>query len=533
MLRLASNFISNNRRLLPLTATALLAFAAYGIGAYFFVGMRNPQVFFNLFRNSSFLLISGIGMTLVILTGGIDLSVSGVVALTTVASAVLLREGWNAWAVIFLMLSMGMMLGAIMGSFIVYLKVQPFIATLAGMWFARGMCFFISDDAVAIDNYVFQILGKTKILIPGLTELAVQQGNPAPYISIPVVVAFMLLIFVVYIAHYTRFGRTIYAIGGNEGRNEQSARLMGLPVDRTKMLVYTFNGFCSALAGLSFSMFVSSGHGLYAPGFELDVIASVVIGGTMLTGGSGYVFGTLFGVLVLAVTQALIQFIGSLSSWWTKIVIGVLTLVFIGVQTILANRKSGRQSTQTTQELQTVRRKQQRLAYGLGAIVLLLVVGSIASSQLGWFPSTQVAETVQCVIKPFREQEAAGLIQDGAVIVYNRTAGPLCVDELFAIYPDGRVTGNDGVNTVEKQVDPANVEQTLAKISGEYKWFTDAIYGRYLTPCRQCFAHYLSISHEGQEKTVSQVDGTASMPVGYTLTLSVIRPLLPELNRTP
>jgi hypothetical protein len=117
---------------------------------------------------------------------------------------------------------------------------------------------------------------------------------------------------------------------------------MGLPVDRTKFLVYTFNGFCSALAGLSLALFVESGHGLYANGFELDVIASVVMGGTMLTGGSGYVFGTLFGVMVYAVTQVLIQFIGSLSSWWTKIVIGALTLIFIGVQTALANRKSCR-----------------------------------------------------------------------------------------------------------------------------------------------------------------------------------------------
>src|SRR5690349_22263473 len=181
-------FLSNNRKFIPMAATALLALAAYGIGAYFFAGMRNPQVFFNLFRNSSFLLISGIGMTFVILTGGIDLSVSGVVALTSVASAVLLREGWNAWVVILLMLAMGMALGAIMGSFIVYLKVQPFIATLAGMWFARGMCFFISDDAVAIDNRMYQILGKTKLLIPGLKELADQQGQAAPYISIPVVI---------------------------------------------------------------------------------------------------------------------------------------------------------------------------------------------------------------------------------------------------------------------------------------------------------------------------------------------------------
>jgi hypothetical protein len=119
------------------------------------------------------------------------------------------------------------------------------------------------------------------------------------------------------------------------------------------------------------------------------------------------------------------------------------------------------------------------------------------------------------------------------VIVYNRTAGPLCVDELFAIYPDGRVLGNDGVNQVEKQIDPAVVEQNLAKISGEYKWFTDAIYGRYLTPCRQCFAHNVTISYEGQEKTVSQVDGTASMPAGYTYTLAVIRSMLPEINPAP
>ncbi|MGB8980676.1 MAG: hypothetical protein WCC12_02265, partial [Anaerolineales bacterium] len=155
MLRRVSSFFSKNRQFIPLMSTALLALTAYGIGAYFFVGMRNPQVFFNLFRNSAHTLISGIGMTFVILTGGIDLSVSGVVALTTVASAVLLREGWNAWLVIVLMLAMGMSLGAIMGTFIVKLKVQPFIATLAGMWFARGMCFFISDDAVQIDNYVF------------------------------------------------------------------------------------------------------------------------------------------------------------------------------------------------------------------------------------------------------------------------------------------------------------------------------------------------------------------------------------------
>lgn len=525
-----ARFFSKNRQLIPLMSTALLALVAYAIGAYFFVGMRNPQVFFNLFRNSAHYLISAVGMTLVILTGGIDLSVSGVVALTTVSTAVLLREGMNPWVVILLMLAMGMSLGAIMGSFITYLKVQPFIATLAGMWFARGMCFFISDNAVNIDNRMFQILGKTKLLIPGLTELAAAQGNPAPYVSIAVVVAFLVLLIGTYIAQYTRFGRTVYAIGGNEGRNEQSARLMGLPVNQTKMLVYTFNGLCSALAGLALALFVESGHGLYASGFELEVIASVVMGGTMLTGGYGYVFGTLFGVLVLAVTQVLIQFIGSLSSWWTRIVIGVLTLAFIGVQTILANQKGGRRAARVDSTPTVARRKHQRLVLGLGTVSVLALAAIISISRFGSASPAETPEAAQCVVAAFREAEAAELVKEGAVIVYHRTAGPGCVDQLFAIYPDGRITGTDGVNEVEKQIDSTQVNTLLTAISVDHKWFTNEIYSTYLNPCRQCFAHFIDISYDGQQKAVTGVDGTTAMPPGYAFALAEIRPLLPEIN---
>ncbi len=528
MKQIIGKFLYSNRKFIPLWATAFLALAAYAIGAYFFVGMRNPQVFFNLFRNSSYLLISAVGMTFVILTGGIDLSVSGVVALTTVSSAVLLREGWNPWGVILLMLAMGMTLGAIMGGFITYLKVQPFIATLAGMWFARGMCFFISDDAVTINNSVFQILGKTKILIPGFMEYAVSQGTPPPYITIPVVVGFILFAVAIYIAHFTRFGRTVYAIGGNEGRNEQSARLMGLPVNRTKMLVYTFNGFCSALAGLALSLFVFSGHGSYAPGFELDVIASVVMGGTMLTGGAGYVFGTFFGVMVLAVTQVLIQFIGSLSSWWTKIVIGVLTLTFIGVQTILANRKSRRKGAQSEQALFASRRKWQRFAIGFGLLSVLALAVIFTYARFAPASPETTIENTNCNVKPFREAEAEELVQKGAAIVYHRTAGPQCVDELFAIYPDGRIIANNGVTDMEKQVPPEEVENLLTAISVEHKWFTDEIYSTYLNPCRQCFAHYIVVSYEGQEKSATGVDGTTAMPPDYAFALASIRPLLPN-----
>jgi simple sugar transport system permease protein len=525
-------FISNNRRFIPLTATAVLFFVAYAVGAIFYEGMRDPQVFINLFRTSPFLLISAIGMTFVILTGGIDLSVSGVVALTTVAAAALLREGWNAWVVILLMLAMGMALGAIMGSFITYMKVQPFIATLAGMWFARGMCFFISDDAIPINNRIYRILGQTKLLIPGLSDPATKQGD---FISILVVVAMLVLVVAIYIAHYTRFGRTIYAIGGNE----QSARLMGLPVNTTKVLVYTLNGFCSALAGITLSIYVASGHGLYAQTFELDVIASVVMGGTMLTGGQGYVFGTLFGVLITSLTQTLIQFNGQLSSWWTRIVIGVLTLIFIGVQSLLAARKGGRRrAKEVGAPVLTARRNRQLLLIGgtVGAIIVIVLAGfAISSAQNTAAESaanTPSPASAACQLKPFRQDQAANLIKDGAVLAYERNGGPNCIDELYAIYLDGRIVGDDGEKKIEKQVTLADVEQLLVAIK-DYGWFTDEMYNTWHTPCGQCYGYYLTVSHNNQQKTVKGVDGGTDAPADYWQIISLVKGIVPRFTSAP
>jgi len=328
--------LSRYRRFAPLAVTIILFSLTYAYGAMAYEGMRDPQVFLNLFRAAPFLLISAIGMTFVILSGGIDLSVGGVVALTTVASAALLRAGGiDPWIIMLLMLVMGITIGAAMGFFITFLKVQPFIATLAGLWVARGLCFWISDDAIPIHNRLYDVLAQTRILIPGLADPTTKQGE---FISVMVVVELVVLVVAIFVAHFMRFGRTVYAVGGNE----HSARLMGLPVNRTKMLVYTLNGFCSALAGIALSVDVSSGHGLYAVGMELTVIAAVVIGGTLLTGGVGYVFGTLFGVLLILVVQTLIQFNGQLSSWWTPIVVGLLTLIFIGIQSLLATEASRR-----------------------------------------------------------------------------------------------------------------------------------------------------------------------------------------------
>lgn len=522
--------ISRNRRFIPLTATALLAFAAYIVGAIFYDGMRNPQVFFNIFRNNSFFLISGVGMTFVILTGGIDLSVSGVIALTTVVAAALLREGWNAWLVFALVLAMGMSLGAVMGGFIAFMKVQPFIATLAGTWFARGMCFFITDDAIPIHHWVYDLLGKTKILIPGLKELADLRGEPAPFISIPVVIALLVVAIGIYIAHYTRFGRTVYAIGGNEGKNEQSASLMGLSVTSTKVLVYTLNGFCSALAGIMFSIFVASGHGLYADGNELDVIASVVMGGTMLSGGSGYVFGTLFGVLILGITQTLIQFNGTLSSWWTRIVIGLLTLMFIGVQSLLAARKGERRKTAKAAAAVPLRRRV--LVPGLSLSIVLVVLGIIfipkiiAASKVAGTP-----ETVRCSLQPFRQEQAAALISQGAIIAYERNGGPRCIDELYAIYPDGRIVGDNGKSQIEKKVAPDEVLGLLRGIN-DFGWFTDGLYDTWHTPCGQCYGYYLTVTDAGQAKTVKGVDGGTDAPADYWHVISLIKKIIPPFSST-
>jgi simple sugar transport system permease protein len=528
-----STALSSSQKFLPLLATILLFIIAYALGATAYEPMRDPQVFLNLFRNTTFILISAVGMTFVILSGGIDLSVSGVIALTTVASAAMLREGWDPWVVMLLMLLMGMAFGVVMGSFITYLKVQPFIVTLAGMWVARGLCFFISDDRINIENRVYTILARTRLLIPGLADPVTQQG---PFISILVVVAMLVLAVAMYVLHYTRFGRTVYAIGGGNGANEQSSRLMGLPVDRTKVMVYTLNGFCSALAGITLSMTLMSGHGLYAGGYEMTVIAAVVMGGTMLTGGEGYVFGTLFGVLVYAIIQTLIQFNGRLSSWWTNIAVGLLMLIFIGVQSYLADRKA-RQLAGKRQRAGALGRRgplllgnRPLLSLGGGAVVVMvLAVLGIMSAQ-GTIPGIGIGTAQpsdECELRPYRQDQAASLMEGGAVVAFERNGGPHCTDYLYAIYPDGLIVGDDGLNSVETRVSPEEVTALLSAINDQ-GWFTDEMYDTWHTPCRQCYGHYVTISYNGQERTIKGVNGGTDAPAEYWHVVSLITGLLPE-----
>ncbi len=303
----------------PLAATVALFIAMSIFGSVSYTGFFSVQVFLNLLIDNAFLVIVAVGMTFVILSGGIDLSVGSVVALSTVVLAALVqRWHWNLMLAIPLVLFLGMLFGAFMGWLIQRFRLQPFIVTLAGMFLARGLCYLISIDSISITDSNYTVLAQTRIHL----------WAGGPMVSISAILALLVLAGAVYIAHYTQFGRTVYAIGGAE----HSAVLMGLPVTQTTIGVYALSGFCAALGGVAFTFYMLSGYGLHAVGLELDAIAAVVIGGTLLSGGVGYVFGTLFGVLTLGMIQSLIMFDGSLSSWWTRIVIGTLLFVFCVLQ---------------------------------------------------------------------------------------------------------------------------------------------------------------------------------------------------------
>ncbi|MCC3264711.1 galactofuranose ABC transporter, permease protein YjfF [Arthrobacter gengyunqii] len=310
-------------RYAPTAATIGLFLAMFAAGAVMYPGFLSGQVFLNLLIDNTFLIVLAVGMTFVILTGGIDLSVGSVVALSMMIAAALLRQGWNPFATIAVVLLVGAVFGLLMGLVIQVFEIQPFIVTLAGLFLARGLCYVISLDSITVTDPFFTSMAQARIRLPG-----------GLFVSPGVIIALLVVAAAVYVLHRTRFGRTVYAVGGNES----SAVLMGLAVPRTKVLVYTISGLCSATAGILFSFYSLSGYSLAATGMELDAIAAVVVGGTLLTGGYGYVVGSLAGVLVLGIVQTFISYEGTLSSWWTRIAIGALLLLFILLQKLFSRK---------------------------------------------------------------------------------------------------------------------------------------------------------------------------------------------------
>ncbi len=312
---------------LRLPAQAVPSVAALGLfmlmftgGSLAYDGFFSGQVLLNLLIDNAFLLVVAIGMGFVILSGGIDLSVGSVVALTTMLLAWgVQRAMLSPWLVVPLLLAGGAAFGAAMGWAIQRLGLPGFIVTLAGMFLARGLCYLISVDSIAITDATVTGWSQARLPVPPLGE-----------VSPGVLVAVLVLLAAVWLAQGTAFGRSVYALGGNA----RSAELMGLPVARTRIAVHALCGLCAALGGVLFGTYTLSGYGLHAQGLELEAIAAVVIGGALLTGGVGYVAGALTGVLLLGVIQSLIMFDGSLSSWWTRIAIGALLGVFCILQRV-------------------------------------------------------------------------------------------------------------------------------------------------------------------------------------------------------
>ncbi len=314
-------------RVPPVVASVALLLAMVLFGSLMYTGFFSAQVFLNLLIDNAFLLIVATGMTFVILAGGIDLSVGSVVALTTMVSAALVEHRhWSPAVVIPLVLAGGIAFGALQGWLIQRFLLQPFIVTLAGMFLARGLCYLISIDSISITDPTFTRIAQARIALA-----------PDAALSVGALVALLMFGVAIFVAHGTAFGRNVYAVGGNEA----SAVLMGLPVARTVVGVYALSGFCAALGGVVFTFYMLSGYGLHAQGLELDAIASVVIGGTLLTGGIGLMAGTLSGVLVLGLIQTLITFDGTLSAWWTRIVIGALLFAFCVLQRLAQGRSEG------------------------------------------------------------------------------------------------------------------------------------------------------------------------------------------------
>ena len=316
-------FRINNISLLIAVALLIIFYLA---GAQIYPRFGSISTILNLFNDNAYLIVVAVGMTFVLLTGGIDISVASTLAFTGVFSAFLLEKGWSAGIVIPLVLLIGVIVGYLQGYVIHTYNIAPFLVTLAGQFLMRGMCAVVSTVSIPITNEFYKNAALKKIS----TVLA---SGARPKLYYYVFVALFVVLAAWYVLKFTRFGRAVYAVGSNE----QSAQYMGLDVKRVKIGVYAINGFCAALGGILFSFYTLAGYSLQNMGLELDAISSAVIGGTLLTGGVGTVIGSMIGVLIQGIIQTIVTY-QNLNTWWTKVTIAAILCFFILIQRLAAVR---------------------------------------------------------------------------------------------------------------------------------------------------------------------------------------------------
>lgn len=329
--------INSNTLLLIITIALFFVMYVAGCVIYSSKGFGHLQTFLNILINNAGLLCVTSGMTCVMLTGGIDISVGSLIALDCMFLAVgMERWGMSAPLLCVLILIIGIVFGIVQGFCVGYLNIQPFIVTMAGMFFGRGMTAVISTDQVSISNEWFKSIANIKIQLPFGSYVNEKTGVlQIPFIRLTVIVALLVLIVVFIMLRYTKFGRSLYAVGGNE----QSAVMMGLNVPLTKLKAYVLSSFLCSIGGICFCLNTMSGNVQQATGLEMDAIASSVIGGTLLTGGVGNVIGSFFGVLINGTISTLVKTNGKLLSSWSNIAVAALLCFFIVLQSVFAKLK--------------------------------------------------------------------------------------------------------------------------------------------------------------------------------------------------
>ena len=328
--------VSDTNLLLSIT---IIVFVLMYIGAALILGgaFTKPQAFFNILNANAALIITSCGMSLVMITGGIDISIGGVVALVSMCCAVYLdHHNGSIFGSIMIALGIGLAYGLVQGFLVAYLDIQPFIVSLAGMFFARGMTTIVNTAPFNVENEKFIALKLTRINVPGMGSVNKLGAYVPAYVEIGVVVALILVIVLFAVLRWTKLGRSFYAVGGNM----QSALMLGINVKRTKFLSHLICSLLAGIGGYVYFLHVGSGAASHAMGMEMNAIASSIIGGTMLTGGVGNIIGTLFGVLSLSTIQNIVSSAGFDQAWWTGITIAAMLCLFLLIQSvIMANKK--------------------------------------------------------------------------------------------------------------------------------------------------------------------------------------------------
>ena len=317
----------------------LIVFFLMYIGAIVFQGggFLKPQTFFNILNANAALLIASLGMSIVMITGSIDISVGGVAALVSMCCAVYLDHmGGNVVVSLLIAVGIGLAFGLVQGYLVAYLDIQPFIVSLAGMFFARGMTTIVHTNPFNVENEAFVALKDTRVVVPGMGTVNRIGKYVDAYVEIGVIVAILIVALLFFVLRYTKLGRGFYAVGGNR----QSALMLGINVKRTRFLAHLICGLLAGIGGYVYFLHVGSGAASHATGMEMNAIASSIIGGTLLTGGVGNIIGTFFGVMSLSTIQNIVSSAGLDQAWWTGITVAAMLCLFLVIQSVIMARKS-------------------------------------------------------------------------------------------------------------------------------------------------------------------------------------------------